>query len=90
MRVAAAAVGVRRDRLHLGIDDVRVAGGDGDVDAAELIAGRRVDVGTPLPAFMFAPVAYGLPVTAVPKTNPFALRAIDVNAGHPLAGMVAR
>ena len=43
----------------------------------------------PLPAFMFAPVAYGLPVTAVPKTKPLRCCAIDVKLGQPLAGIVA-
>jgi hypothetical protein len=38
---------------------------------------------------MFAPVAYGLPVTLVPKTNPFALLAIELKLGQPLAGIVA-
>ena len=45
--------------------------------------------GAPLPAFRFAPVVYGLPVTAVPNTKPFAFDAIDVKVGQPLAGMVA-
>jgi hypothetical protein len=43
----------------------------------------------PLPAFMDAPVVYGLPVTWVPKTNPLALLAIEVKLGHPLEPIVA-
>jgi len=47
------------------------------------------EYGVPLPAFRGAPVAYGLPVTAVPKTKPLSLRAIDVNVGQPLGGIEA-
>jgi hypothetical protein len=43
----------------------------------------------PLPAFIGAPVGYALPLTAVPKTNPFALLAIDVKLGHPVDPIVA-
>ena len=36
--------GVSGDRLHLGVDDVRIARCDRDVDPSELVARRRVDV----------------------------------------------
>ena len=43
----------------------------------------------PLPACIWAPVPYGLPVTCVPNTKPLSSRAIDVKLGQPLAGIVA-
>ena len=67
---AAIAARVSGDGLHLRVDDVRVARRDRDVDPSELVG--RYTVGPPimrtvarlpLPAFMFAPVEYGLPVT---------------------------
>jgi len=48
-----------------------------------------LEKGTPVPAFIAAPVAYALPETAVPKTNPLALLAVDVKLGHPLDPIVA-
>ena len=38
---------------------------------------------------MFALAAYPLPVTAGPNLKPFALLAIEVKDGHPLACMLA-
>ena len=43
----------------------------------------------PVPAFMGAPVVYGLPLTVLPYTNPFAFVAIEVKVGQPLEPMVA-
>jgi hypothetical protein len=38
---------------------------------------------------MDAPVVYGLPLTALPKTKPLALLAIEVKLGQPLEPIVA-
>ena len=49
----------------------------------------RLTYGLPLPAFMFAPVEYGLPVTLLPNLKPLVFVAIDVKLGQPLDSMVA-
>ena len=42
---SAAAVWVRSDGLDLGVHDVRVAGRDRELNAAQLIAGSGIDIG---------------------------------------------
>ena len=44
--------------------------------------------GLPLPACICAPVPYGLPVTAVPKTKPLSSRETRLKLGQPLAPIV--
>ena len=68
---ATTAIAIPNDGLRLRVDVIRVTRRDCDVDASELVVllpqvpslFNRIVAGVPLPAFMGAPVGYGLPAT---------------------------